>query len=72
MKTITIQIKKKSAEDFLHVLEKQNSIRIVDNSTKTKLKRRIKKDLEEGFRLIKLHEKGKVKLKTLDELINEL
>lgn len=72
MKTITIEIRKKSAEDFLHVLEKQNSIRIIDNSPTAKLKRRIKNDLEEGFRLIKLHEQGKVKLKTLNELIDEL
>ena len=72
MRTVTIEIKKKSAEDFLNVLEKQKSIRIIDNSPKEKLKRRIKRDLEEGFRLIKLHEQGKVKLKSADELINEL
>ena len=72
MKTITIEIKKKSAEDFLNVLEKQKSIRIIDNTPKGKLLRRIKRDLEEGFRLMKLEEQGKIKLKTLDELINEL
>ena len=72
MKTITIEIKKKSAEDFLNVLEKQKSIRIIDNSPKTKFKRRIKKNLEDGLRLVKLHQQGKVKLKSLDELINEL
>ena len=72
MKTITIEIKKKSAEDFLHVLEKQNSIRIIDNSPNAKFKRRIKKNIEEGLNLVKLHQAGKVKLKSLDELINEL
>jgi hypothetical protein len=72
MKTLTIEIRKKSAEDFLHVMEKQKSIRIIDNSPKAKLKRRIQTNIEEGLRLVKLHQKGKVKLKTLDELINEL
>jgi hypothetical protein len=72
MKTITIEIKKKSAEDFLNVLEKQKSIRIIDNSEKAKFKRRIKTNLEDGLRLVKLHQQGKVKLKSLDELINEL
>lgn len=42
------------------------------NSRKAKLLRRIKTDLQEGFRLIKLHQEGKIKLKSADELISEL
>ena len=72
MKTITIEIKKKSAEDFLHVLEKQNSIRIIDNSPNAKFKRRIKKNIEEGLRLVNLHQQGKIKLKSARQLLNEL
>ncbi|MCW5909064.1 MAG: hypothetical protein KIS94_14460 [Chitinophagales bacterium] len=72
MKTVTIEIRKKSAEDFLKVMEKQNSIRILKVSPKQKLKRRVKEDLEEGFRLMKLEEEGKVKLKSARALLDEL
>jgi len=41
-------------------------------SSAKKFKRELKKTLEEGFKQIKLHQAGKIKLKTLDELISEL
>jgi hypothetical protein len=72
MKTVTVEIRKKSGAAFLNLLEEQKVIRIVDNTPKAKLLRRIKNDLQEGFRLIKLHEQGKVKLKNGRELLDEL
>lgn len=40
--------------------------------SREKFKKELKKKLEEGFKQIKLHQAGKIKLKTLDELISEL
>ena len=37
-----------------------------------KFRKELKKKLQEGFKQIKLHQAGKIKLKTLDELISEL
>lgn len=69
---MTIEIRKKSAEAFLHVLEEQKSIRIIDNSPNEKFKRKLKKDLTEAFHQVNLAEQGKVKLKSARELYNEL
>ncbi len=37
-----------------------------------KLKARIKRDLEIGFKMIKLHQQGKIKLKSAHDLLREL
>ena len=34
--------------------------------------KKIKKDLEEAFKEVKLHQEGKIKLKTLAEVLDEL
>lgn len=41
-------------------------------TAKEKFKRKLKKDLTEGFRQIKLHQEGKIKLKSARELLDEL
>lgn len=74
MKTLTIKVKSKAAENILLSLEDLHLLKIEKEKPKAteKFKRKIKKQLEEGFREIKLHEEGKIKMKSLDELINEL
>lgn len=73
MEKVTIEIKKKSARKTLLRLQEKREIKILETiPAKEKLKKRVKKDLEEGFRLIKLHEAGKVKLKSARQLLNEL
>jgi hypothetical protein len=38
----------------------------------TKKENKIIKDIEEGLKEVKLHKEGKIQLKTLDQLLNEL
>jgi hypothetical protein len=72
METITVQIRKKAGKNILLDLEKKNIIKIVSEVNKEKLKRRVKKDLEEGLKLVELHQAGKIKLKSAREFLNEL
>jgi hypothetical protein len=74
METLKVTVRSKAAKNLLLDLEELKLLKI-EGQKKTgssKLKRRIKKDLKEGFRQVKLHEQGKVKLKSLDELLDEL
>jgi hypothetical protein len=69
---MTIQIRKKSGKNIILDLEKLHVIRVIDDSPKEKLKKRLAKDLKESLRQVELHRQGKIKLKSLDEVINEL
>ena len=44
----------------------------IPQPSNAKFQKELKKKLEEGFKLIKLHQAGKIKLKSIDELIREL
>lgn len=74
MEKLQIEIKNKKKVKFIKELlssfdyitvEKKNDIR------KKAVSKR-KKELKESFNEVKLHQQGKKKLKTLDEVLNEL
>jgi hypothetical protein len=66
-----VEIKDKKALNFLRDMEDVKLIKVHTNP-KEKLKNKIKDDLEEGFKQIRLHEQGKVKLKSARQLFSEL
>jgi len=76
MTTFTIEIPDK-VEKTLADLVKQLGGKVIATDTEKKLTRAAKKkqildDLEESVRQVKLHQEGKIKLKSIDQLLNEL
>jgi nitrogen regulatory protein PII len=71
---ITIIIKDKKARKVIESLEEIKFIQIVNDPTLglTGKKKKQAKDFLSALRQAKLAEQGKIKLKTLDQLINEL
>ena len=71
---ITIRIKDKKARNVIKTLEEINFIKIVTDPLAglTPKKKKQAKDFLSALQQAKLAEQGKIKLKTLDELINEL
>ncbi len=71
---ITIKIKNSKAKKLIQSLEEINFIQIVNDPTLglTGKKKKQAKDFLSALRQAKLAEQGKIKLKTLDQLINEL
>ncbi len=71
---ITIKIKDKKAKKVIQSLAEIKFIQIVNDPTLglTGKKKKQAKDFLSALRQAKLAEQGKIKLKTLDELINEL
>lgn len=73
--TITIRLCNKKARTILKGLEELKVIEILHDESKIKWTPRKKlqaKDFLLAYKQAKLAEQGKMKLKTLDELINEL
>ncbi len=72
--TLTIEIKDNKARKLLKSLEEVKLISIIydSNSSLTPKKKKQDKDFLSALKQAKLAEQGKIKLKTLDELINEL
>lgn len=71
---ITIRIKDKKARKVIESLEEIKFIQIVNDPTLglTGKKKKQAKDFLSALKQAKLAEQGKIKLKTLDQLINEL
>jgi hypothetical protein len=71
--TLTIKIKDKKAHKLLKSLEEVKLISIIDDSktSRSPKKKKQAKDFLSALKQAKLAEEGKIKLKTLDELINE-
>jgi nitrogen regulatory protein PII len=71
---ITIRIKDKKAKKVIESLEEIKFIQIVNDPTLglTGKKKKQAKDFLAALKQAKLAEEGKIKLKTLDQLINEL
>lgn len=71
---ITIRIKDKKARKVIQSLEDIKFIQIVNDPLLglTGKKKRQAKDFLSALQQAKLAEQGKIKLKTLDQLINEL
>lgn len=43
-----------------------------NNEANEKFKKKLEKQLKKGLEQVKLHQEGKIKLKSLEDLINEL
>ena len=71
---ITIRIKDKKARKVIKSLEEIKFIQIVTDPLEglTPKKKKQAKDFLSALQQAKLAEQGKIKLKTLDQLINEL
>ncbi|MBA3674970.1 MAG: hypothetical protein H0W75_08475 [Chitinophagaceae bacterium] len=72
--TLTIEIKDNKARRLLKSLEEVKLISIISDSKTswTPKKKKQAKDFLSALKEAKLAEEGKIKLKTLDQLINEL
>jgi cysteine synthase len=80
MTTLTIEIPDKVEKTLADLIEQLGGKVLVTDSKKEKnsnveLSRKEKKflkDFEEAIEFVNLHQQGKVKAKTIDELLNEL
>ena len=72
--TLTIELKNKKARKLLQSLEEINLIQVIHESSIkwTPKKKKQAKDFLNAYQQAKLHETGKVKLKTAQSLLNEL
>jgi predicted transcriptional regulator len=72
--TLTIELKDKKARRVLKTLEEIKLITIIHESNIkwTPKKKKSAKDFLDAYEQAKLAEKGKIKLKSLDDLINDL
>ena len=70
--TLTIEIKDNKARRLIKTLEEVKLISIISDSknTMSPKKKKQAKDFLSALKQAKLAEQGKIKLKTLDELIN--
>ena len=66
-----VEIKNKKALNFLRDMEDVKLIKVLE-APKKSLKGKIKRDLETGFEMIRLHKEGKIKLKSAHDLLREL
>ncbi|GGB08779.1 hypothetical protein [Mucilaginibacter rubeus] len=75
MITAEVKLKEKDAEMILKVISKLGGkVKVInpDLSKETSAKKKFKADLEDAFHEVKLHQEGKIKLKTARELLDEL
>ncbi len=76
MTTLTIEIPEKVEKTLTDLIEQLGG-KIVATDTGKKLSKAVKKkqvldDLEESVKWVKLHQEGKVKARTIDQLLDEL
>jgi hypothetical protein len=76
MITAEIKLPEKDAEMILKVISKLGGkVKLTTPTGVHKLSpaaKKMKKDLEEAFKEVKLHQEGKIQLKTARELLDEL
>jgi hypothetical protein len=75
MVTAQIKLPEKDAEMILKVISKLGGkVKLIEPDVQklSPAAKKMKKDLEEAFNEIKLHQEGKVQLKTARELLDEL
>lgn len=70
--TITIELINKKAYKILQDLQDVKLIKLVDDHDKKRTVEKFRKKLKDAFKDIDLHQKGKLQLKSLDELLDEL
>ena len=71
MEVLNVQIVNPKAKSLLFNLEEMNLIRIKLKSKRTEMVG-ILEDLKDAAREVRLHKQGKLKLKTAQDLLNEL
>ena len=72
MEQLILNIKKKEKIPFLkELLKHMDFVEVVEPSKKEK-KKKILDDLEEAVEQVNLHKKGKAKLKSLQQVLDEL
>ena len=75
MITAEIKLPEKDAEMILNVISKLGGkIKLIAPNVHklSPAAKKMKKDLEEAFKEVKLHQEGKIQLKTLSEVLDEL
>jgi hypothetical protein len=75
MITAEIKLPEKDAEMILKVISKLGGkVKSVEHGSKclSPTAKKTKKDLEQAFKEVKLHQEGKIQLKTLSEVLDEL
>lgn len=74
MVTAEIKLPEKDAEMILKVISKLGGkVKLTGGTQKlSPAAKKMKKDLEQAFKEVKLHQEGKIKLKTLSEVLDEL
>ncbi|MDB5017822.1 MAG: hypothetical protein JWQ84_2654 [Mucilaginibacter sp.] len=75
MITAEIKLPEKDAEMILKVISKLGGkVKLIEPGTQklSPVAKKMKKDLQDAFKEIKLHQQGKIRLKTARELLDEL
>ena len=72
MEALNVQIVNPKAKSLLLNLEEMNLIKIRLQSKGTELVGLLEDDLKDAAREVRLHKQGKLKLKTAQDLLNEL
>jgi hypothetical protein len=75
MITAEIRLPEKDAEMILKVISKLGGkVKVVDPAEQklSPAAKKMKKDLEQAFKEVRLHQEGKIQLKTARELLDEL
>lgn len=70
--TITLRLINKNAYQILRDLEKVHLIKFVSETENRKKTSLWKRKLKQAFKDVEKHESGKLKLKTLNELLDEI
>lgn len=70
--TYMIDIDKGREEEFLKAIEKMGYARLVEKDRKKRAKEAVLEEIREAYNEAKLHEKGKIELKSARELLDEL
>jgi hypothetical protein len=74
MVTAEIKLPEKDAEMIMKVISKLGGkVRLInpDEQKLSPAAKKMKKDLEQAFKEVRLHQEGKIQLKTLSEVLDE-
>jgi hypothetical protein len=75
MVTAEVKLPEKDAEMIMKVISKLGGkVKVIapDQPKLSPAAKKMKKDLEQAFKEVRLHQEGKIKLKTARELLDEL
>lgn len=73
MEQLILNIKNKSKIPFLkEILKRMEFVEVVEPKNYTAKEKQILSDLDEAVAQVNLHKKGKIKLKTLQQVLDEL